>query len=283
MAVDSSNGDIWIVNSEDPICRLNADGNLLETYRHRLNPYGLAWRPDDPDGCPLWVFSNDGASHLAVSKMHLPDGTFQPVTELQLQAEDRPGGCELSTNLNPHYWGFIAVIQNPDGDRVEVFDAGVNLSWLQIEPERGSLLPGQEQRCDLTMFTQGLYTGVYEVDMVIAHNAAGAELRIPILLDYTASAPGDPQTVPLAFALEPVFPNPSNNAVILKYSLSRPGNAKLTLWDNQGRRVAELMNRELPAGSQQYRLTSRGLPSGIYYVRLTATEGTLTRKLVVLK
>jgi len=283
LAVDTTSGDFWVANGEEPIHRLYADGTVLRRYEHRLNIYGLAWRPDDPDGCPLYIFSNDGATHLAISKLDITRGFIHPVTELQLNAGDRPGGCELTTRYRGSRWSFIAVLQNPDGDRVEVLDAGVNTAFLSATPAHGVVLPGSRYPARLTINPADLDGGDHRLDMVIHHNAAEGELRIPILITYIVDAPAEPDASPADYRLDPVYPNPANGAGLVRYQLAGRSVVELTVWDQTGRRTATLFTGEMPAGEHTVAWELTNLPSGIYFLHLATPAATLTRKFVLLK
>jgi hypothetical protein len=86
----------------------------------------------------------------------------------------------------------------------------------------------------------------------------------------------------LNFALQEPFPNPAKGAVSIRYSLSSPGTVRLALYNITGERAAVLVEGGQEAGSHQVNWTApKGLGSGFYFLRLTAPEGSLTRKVVL--
>jgi hypothetical protein len=91
---------------------------------------------------------------------------------------------------------------------------------------------------------------------------------------------------PLVFGLAPNHPNPFNPQTVLRYSLPDPSPVRLSLHDVQGRLVRILVDDRQPAGL--YTVTwdgrdgrGRGVAAGVYFVRLEASFGVATRKMVL--
>jgi len=283
LAVDPESGELWVVNNGDPIHRLDPDGDVIATYPHRLRPYGLAWRSDDPDGCPLYIFSADGETNLAISKLDPATGGILPVTQLEGLGNDWPGGCELTPSLSGGQWCFVAVIQNPDGDKVEIYNAGVDHHWITIEPDEGVVESAGRQQCEINVSMAGLVGGVYILDLVISHNAAGGELRVPIRLVHEDGLAAVILNPPEHYELDAVYPNPSNSTVMISFSLPRSGFVDLTICDQSGRRIGQLIDEHFSAGVHRQVFDAAPLPSGVYLLRLAAPDGMRTRKFVLLK
>ena len=283
LAVDPESGEMWTVNDGDPIHRLSAEGDILARYEHNLRPYGLAWHSNDPDNCPLYIFSADGETNLAVSRMNLENGDITLLAQLQLAEGDRAGGCELSLIWDTSRWTLVTVIQNASGDRIELFDAGPNLAWLTAEPASGSVQSGEETECNLVVSSRVLDGGGYEAEMIISSNTADGDIRIPIQLTVDPEVAGIPDDLPTGYDLSAVFPNPSNGVSIIRFNLPNTGRARLSICDGTGRIVETVYNGVLPAGQYQQTFLAENLPSGVYFVRLESINGVLTRKLVLLK
>jgi hypothetical protein len=84
------------------------------------------------------------------------------------------------------------------------------------------------------------------------------------------------------------FPNPFNPVTNIRFRLPAALDAKLAIYDVQGREVARLVDGRMDAGSHQVTWTGadhRGeaVASGVYWYRLEAGEQILTRKMVLLK
>jgi hypothetical protein len=88
----------------------------------------------------------------------------------------------------------------------------------------------------------------------------------------------------LAFALEPVHPNPARGpSVTIQFTLPSDGPAKLEMLDVSGRRVASRDVGVFGAGRHAVDLRSdRALPAGLYLVRLTqGSNARVTRVAIV--
>ncbi len=92
----------------------------------------------------------------------------------------------------------------------------------------------------------------------------------------------------LAARLAPAVPNPFNPSTRLSFLLPRASRCRLEVFDAAGRRVAVLIDADLPAGEHEavwHGRDDRGLavPSGTYLSRLTTSRGALTGKLLLLR
>ena len=83
-------------------------------------------------------------------------------------------------------------------------------------------------------------------------------------------------------------PNPFNSETVLSYFLHAPGPARLEVFALTGQRVAVLRQGPQPVGYHRLRWNGRddaghSVASGMYLYRLETDEGTLTRKLMLLR
>ena len=84
--------------------------------------------------------------------------------------------------------------------------------------------------------------------------------------------------------LAPATPNPARESALLRFGLAHAGVADLTVYDLQGRRVANLLDREmLAAGEHAAQIRTDGWSPGCYVYRLEAGGLRLTRKLLVVR
>jgi hypothetical protein len=97
---------------------------------------------------------------------------------------------------------------------------------------------------------------------------------------FVASVGVPPAPRPARLALEPPSPNPFAQATTLRYRLDEPGRVRLVVFDLGGREVARLVDAEQPAGAHQASFAPRGLPAGIYHVRLECNGSVASRRIV---
>jgi len=86
-----------------------------------------------------------------------------------------------------------------------------------------------------------------------------------------------------------VSPNPLNPEAMLTFTTSRPGSAKVDLFDVQDRLVRTILgSADMAAGSHQVKIDGRGqsgqkLAPGVYFVRGTTADGTFKNTIMILK
>ncbi|MBX2993095.1 MAG: T9SS type A sorting domain-containing protein [Bacteroidetes bacterium] len=115
---------------------------------------------------------------------------------------------------------------------------------------------------------------------------------IPRYISHVVSeSPGTPFTtgvrgdggVPYEFRLEQNYPNPFNPTTAISYQLSAVGHVTLKVFDVLGREVATLVDEVKHAGRYSAFFDATGLPSGVYFYRLTAGSQVETKRMMVLK
>jgi hypothetical protein len=94
---------------------------------------------------------------------------------------------------------------------------------------------------------------------------------------------------PVSLSLDGNAPNPFRDATRIRFGLPQPATASLTIFNLEGRRVAQLLDAEpLPAGFHTAVWNGRDdsgrrVAAGIYFYRLETGDAVLHRKLTVLR
>jgi hypothetical protein len=89
---------------------------------------------------------------------------------------------------------------------------------------------------------------------------------------------------PRVLSLQATGPNPVRTATRLAFTVARDGPVRVALYNVLGQRVRVLYDREAGAGTRHtLDVATRQLPSGSYFVRLSAPSGTRTERIVVLR
>jgi hypothetical protein len=89
------------------------------------------------------------------------------------------------------------------------------------------------------------------------------------------------QAVPRRFALSESRPQPARQRATFDYAVPEAAEVQIEVYDLLGRRVATLAEGRTPAGQHEVTVEASRLPSGTYFVRMTADGFTETRRLVV--
>jgi hypothetical protein len=90
-------------------------------------------------------------------------------------------------------------------------------------------------------------------------------------------------TVPADFAMVGVYPNPFNPTTTLSFTLANAGTVQMSIYDVNGREVANLINGYREAGSHSVTFDASHLTSGVYVYRLTSGDQVASGKMVLLK
>ncbi|RMD88029.1 MAG: T9SS C-terminal target domain-containing protein [Calditrichaeota bacterium] len=95
-------------------------------------------------------------------------------------------------------------------------------------------------------------------------------------------------SVPQVFVLEQNYPNPFNPSTTISYQIPRAGYVSLIIYDLNGRKIEELVNKYQNAGSYTVQwdgkdLSGRPVASGIYIYKISAGKFKQTRKMILVK
>ncbi|MBH31648.1 MAG: hypothetical protein CMG71_06625 [Candidatus Marinimicrobia bacterium] len=91
------------------------------------------------------------------------------------------------------------------------------------------------------------------------------------------------ETFPERISLGNNFPNPFNGETSISVSISSEREVSLEVFNALGIRVATVFNGSLPAGDYSFRWQSGGMPSGIYFARLSSSSIVQSVKMLHLK
>ena len=87
------------------------------------------------------------------------------------------------------------------------------------------------------------------------------------------------------FELYQNYPNPFNPTTTIRFMLTKIQVVTIKIFDNLGREIVEIINKEMPAGAHQiyFDASLYSLPTGIYFYRVESDKLSQTRKMVYLK
>jgi hypothetical protein len=88
---------------------------------------------------------------------------------------------------------------------------------------------------------------------------------------------------PTSFRLEQNYPNPFNPTTTIQFAIPKMSEVTLKLYDVLGRKVATLVEEEMPQGVYKIDFDARDLPSGVYVYRIQAEDFSQLKKFLLLK
>ena len=89
--------------------------------------------------------------------------------------------------------------------------------------------------------------------------------------------------IPEIMILHQNYPNPFNPVTNITFMVETYGYASIRIYDIKGRLVETLVEEQLPSGEYEVHWDASDLPSGVYFIRLTGSNKSITKKAVLLK
>jgi hypothetical protein len=169
----------------------------------------------------------------------------------------------------------------------EPFTIYQSLDCLQLSEYEGTLAQGEIVDIEVAFDASGLPEDIYEAELVII-NSAGDPVVVPVTLTVTDVITAVNEELPTVLTLEGNHPNPFNPRTTIGFALPVAANVQLEVYTLEGKRVAVLVERNLPAGQHQTTWDGRDtsghqVASGIYFYRLQAGEEVRSGKMVLMK
>jgi hypothetical protein len=257
-----------------PIFNISTDAAALQSYRDAMPGYEVlgftgSWLSDDAIHCRGMGVHDKYM--LRVDVAPLPD-TVRTPGDVQLAAliDDRSEAGLKSDSLLV-YW---RVAGQPAFQSVPMAAAGPDSFYASI--------PGQSAGTRVQYY-------VFAADQSNRRSTRPPSAPAGYFTYYVLPDPGavGDGRAPADLTLSQNWPNPFHDATVLNFRIPESGPVKLTVIDVQGRVVATLVDRVMPAGGHSASWNGRneqGRPvgEGIYFFSLTAGGNAQVRRGVLL-
>jgi subtilisin family serine protease len=174
--------------------------------------------------------------------------------------------------------------------RAEPVAEGMRLSWqlhgdpaAAVSVQRAAAAGGPWQEIDPERSREGHMVHALDRDVqpgqtwfyrLLARETGGAETVFGPISGTVGAAIA-------AFALDPVFPNPSGGRADITFAVPREAQVRVAVFDVQGRHVITLAEGRHAPGRYQARWNGRAAESGLYFVRLETPERSFVGRLVM--
>nr|MBC8427848.1 T9SS type A sorting domain-containing protein [Candidatus Pelagibacter sp.] len=90
-------------------------------------------------------------------------------------------------------------------------------------------------------------------------------------------------TIPEQFVFHNAYPNPFNPKTTLRYEIPFDTKVSMSVYDIEGRLIVDLVQSFQTAGIYTYSWNADEIPSGLYFVKLSAGQFSQTQKVVIIK
>ena len=233
------------------------------------------------------IFAETTTPHKGVLMVLVPDdwtfvsGTFQTTIG--------SGKMVLNTST-PYVYGDIdTVIQAPTG-----------MKWIHLLSDTGYLYQANFIMETTVNFKVGKKTGTFPIGYACTKNTMnmlvinkkdvdndGAWtdtcMNNMVKVNPSTSVREEKTGLPQCYNLAQNFPNPFNPSTSISYSVVKPGDVSLVVYDASGKEVEKLVQGYRSTGSYNVMFNASNLASGIYYYTLKTGGIIETKKMVLLK
>jgi len=269
------NGNIWSVTASGVTRMTSGINGDLDALSFPIN---------SEEG---WVCGGNVIGHFTggawTSDQTHPSGSYNGIHFVNNQ-NGWAAGSKIIHTSDGHNWSEQT---NPDpfpGGRamLGVFFLNIGEGW--IVGNQGLILHttngGTDWNIEGDGFTTTLLRGVHFTSSTNGY-ACGNERT---LLKYgEITSVENEEELPTEYSLLQNYPNPFNPSTKIKFTIVEAGFTSLIIYDVLGNEVANLSNKEKPAGEYEIEFTGNELTSGIYFYQLRAEEFVQTKKMVLIK
>jgi hypothetical protein len=284
----------WVVSSITP-SDINNDGTI-ELGFQGLQHHFIGLDGMELPGWPVTLTRPDGGIRGSHSDLSIAD-------------IDGDGDCELFSDFNAFYadslghdslWyhgysylfaidhfgqalaGYPLVIEGSNFKKPPCFSLNPVDNRLYMSVSTDLIIPwGPPDSVFLELYHFPDSTGPPDQWPMLSHD--NLHTRNYNFVDRVTSVEdGDHEILPKSPILKQNYPNPFNLSTIIEFTLPKKEHVTLSVYDILGRKVADIYDREMEAGTHKHRL-SMDVPSGIYLYRLRAGNTAITRKMALVK
>ncbi len=156
-------------------------------------------------------------------------------------------------------------------------------SWLVVEAWDGMLPPGESRTIELTFRAGQRSVGEYTAVLQAFTAETGEALEVPLALTVTQGVAAENEAAAPETSLLTVYPNPFRGDATVALTLDVAANVRVVVYDVLGRAAATLADGALGAGTHELTLDRRGLPAGVYVVRVVGDGLALSHRVTLLR
>jgi len=150
-----------------------------------------------------------------------------------------------------------------------------------VTNSNGSFIYGSASGAHTVTFSKSGYIALTETIVTKAGTIDTVYVTLSPVSTHTSSESSP--SIPTSLSLSQNYPNPFNPSTRIIYGIPHSGFVTLYVYDVLGRKVAEVVGGYQEAGNHEVAFTTNGLPTGIYFYRLTWGNQTLTRTMTIVK
>jgi len=107
--------------------------------------------------------------------------------------------------------------------------------------------------------------------------------KIDVMRALSVPSESEPSSLPRQVAIESVYPNPFNSELTVEYRAAWKGEVEIALFDAAGRKMRTLSAESGGGEVQRITVDLKGVPSGVYFVRVGQNKQADFRKIELMR
>ncbi|MEL6616384.1 MAG: T9SS type A sorting domain-containing protein, partial [Bacteroidota bacterium] len=192
-------------------------------------------------------------------------------------APEAPAGIPSGATLAPYRWSLTATGGLAFDSARVAFDAD---ALPRLEITDGDAVTVYRREASGAGTFEAVRT-TFEDGVIVGSGVEGFSEFAIAGTGFTVGT--DDETGPLVFGLSVPAPNPANSQTRVVLSLPEPGPVQVDVLDLRGRRVATLVQGDLPAGQTALQIRTDALAAGSYIVVLRSGDQMALSRLTVVR
>ena len=195
------------------------------------------------------------------------------------------GDASLDFSLPRYAESSIGNANSQSGSSLTVSVDSIPEFLPELKPAVGTIAPQDTATLTLNVTGKEVSTGIYRDTLILVTNDPDrTTVNVPVEVEIKESTSiAGRKGIPNEFALKGNYPNPFNPTTNIRFNLPKKTEVSLTVYNLLGRRVAEVVDRQMEPGRHAVTFNAANLASQMYLYRLKAGSFTATGKMVVIK
>ncbi len=178
------------------------------------------------------------------------------------------GNLEPQDNNGPSVRNAVIVTGNDD---LKLYLVGTSTGLYSTSTLNGSNTVWSKEGQNSIGNTVVEFLAYRDSDKRVAVGTHGRGIFVGDASAAVSNEEENPNGLPVSYSLAQNYPNPFNPSTTISYSLPAASTVSLAVYDINGRKVAELLNKTTQkAGTQQISFDAGNLASGVYLYRINA-------------
>ncbi len=166
------------------IFEIDREGEVLETFEHDLNIYGLTWLSLGFNVGELLITHRiEAGSTRAVSSLDVNNGDINSLMSVDTGFFDEIFGANVTSEYNPLLHTGLFILDDGWDFKLSAVSLGINHSRIKVSKLSGELEPVEQDVLEVLITAEGLLPEFYDMQISINHNAEFGFLDIPIEIE----------------------------------------------------------------------------------------------------